>query len=269
MHSVIFSNNVTFFRGQRSSVARHLFSLTRFHNPFCAMKPYISNLFKSLWYSFLVILLLLPFNLPIPSLLRRDPAILKDLDPLYHFAVLLGAYLLRLAAVHQFRSHSLPRISRTFSAPQNFSLSVYCADQVVTSQLTLFFCSVHFPGIFMYLLLFPHLMHRYLLVSAHHSVRCFVASFFQIHENPLFFRLRLEFFTILPFLHHTVKAGCTLQSCAHLLLAPAAWSLLSPHLERQYLGTFPDSHLRAPFFALCPSYLKRPCAFSQMEMTHF
>ena len=34
----------------------------------------------------------------------------------------------------------------------------------------------HFPGIFMYLLPLPHLMHRYLLASARHAVRCFVLS---------------------------------------------------------------------------------------------
>ena len=36
---------------------------------------------------------------------------------------------------------------------------------------------VHFPRI-MYLMLLPHLIHRYLLARAHHSVRCFISSLF-------------------------------------------------------------------------------------------
>ena len=34
----------------------------------------------------------------------------------------------------------------------------------------------HLPGIFMCLLPFPHLIHRYLFVSSHHSDRCFILS---------------------------------------------------------------------------------------------
>ena len=38
-----------------------------------------------------------------------------------------------------------------------------------------------------------------------------------VYEHPLFFRLRLEFFTIFPFLHQAMEAGRILQSCIHLL----------------------------------------------------
>ena len=34
----------------------------------------------------------------------------------------------------------------------------------------------HLPGIFMFLLFLPRLMQWYLIVAAHHSVRCFLAS---------------------------------------------------------------------------------------------
>ena len=77
---------------------------------------------------------------------------------------------LRLTTIHQFRSHSLPRISRTLSAPyQDLSLPVHSPYQVMTSQMSSspffqFFENnvgpVHFPGIFIYLLPFPHLIHR-------------------------------------------------------------------------------------------------------------
>ena len=38
---------------------------------------------------------------------------------------------------------------------------------------------------------------------------------FLVHENRPFLWLRLELFTVLPFLHQTVKAGCILQGCEH------------------------------------------------------
>ena len=62
-----------------------------------------------------------------------------------------------------------------------------------------------------------HLMHRYLMVTAHHTVRCFAFLNFLIHEDQCFFRLRLTFFAVFPVLHQTVKAGCILQGCAHVL----------------------------------------------------
>ena len=82
----------------------------------------------------------------------------------------------------------MPRISRTLSAPyQNLSLPVHSSDQITTSQMASspFFklfdknCGpVQLPVIFTSLLLLPHLMHRYLSASPHHSVRCFVFSLF-------------------------------------------------------------------------------------------
>ena len=47
------------------------------------------------------------------------------------------------------------------------------------------------------------------------SMLCFFP--FLVHENSLLFGLRLEFFTVFPSLHQTVKAGCILHGCVHLL----------------------------------------------------
>ena len=44
-------------------------------------------------------------------------------------------------------------------------------------------------------------------------------------QNPLFFRLGPELFTVLPFLYQAVEAGRILQCCIHLLMCPAALSL--------------------------------------------
>ena len=56
MHGLVFSDDVTFFFGQRTSVLQQ-FSLARFHRPFCAMNPPIANSTINILYSFLVILL--------------------------------------------------------------------------------------------------------------------------------------------------------------------------------------------------------------------
>ena len=45
----------------------------------------------------------------------------------------------------------------------------------------------HVPCIFMGLLLLPHLIQRYLIAAAHHSVRCFFASPLRLTKTPLFF----------------------------------------------------------------------------------
>ena len=73
----------------------------------------------------------------------------------------------------------------------------------MTSQMTLspfffskifdkYFVPVHFPGIFMYLLPLRHFMHRYFSAAAHHSVRCFVSSFFWSTEINLSFGFGLS-----------------------------------------------------------------------------
>ena len=60
----------------------------------------------------------------------------------------------------------------------------FAAHTIFPNSVSSIFGPVHFPFIFMYLLPLSHIMHRYLLVAAHHSVRCFISSIFlstQIH----------------------------------------------------------------------------------------
>ena len=137
------------------------------------------------------------------------------------------------SGLHQFInfwSHSLSRIARAFSAPnQNFALPVHSSYHVVASQMSRcpfskhffdkYFGPVHCPCNFKYLLPLLDVIHRYLMASAHHSVRCFVSSPSLIHEYPFFFWLRLELFTIFPFLHQAVKACRTLQGCIHFFFS--------------------------------------------------
>ena len=105
--------------------------------------------------------------------------------------------------------HVLSRMSRAFSVPNQTSpgLSTLLTKSWppkyrfprFPKHFDKYFGPVHFPLIRMYLLPLPHLIHRYLLASVHNCVRCFVSSFFLSTKNPLFFWLRLEFSTIIPF----------------------------------------------------------------------
>ena len=62
----------------------------------------------------------LSFYLPIPCLLCGDCTLFKNLNSFQDFTVLFCAHLLRLATVHQFRTHSLSRTARTFYALSPF-----------------------------------------------------------------------------------------------------------------------------------------------------
>ena len=57
-----------------------IFFLARFLRPFCAMNPPISDSFHNLLYFLSCNPPLLSFDLPIPCILGRDPAIFKDLN---------------------------------------------------------------------------------------------------------------------------------------------------------------------------------------------
>ena len=67
-----------------------------------------------------------PSILKVFCLFGRNPAVFLNLNSFQHLAMLFCAHLLRPAAVHQFVSHSLPRITRAFPAlNQNSSLPVF------------------------------------------------------------------------------------------------------------------------------------------------
>ena len=113
-------------------------------------------------------------------LLCRNSTVLENLNSFQHVSMLFCAHLLRLAAAHQFGSHSLPdpSISCTISELHPAYHLPGAAFSIFQNFLTGTLSPVHFPGIFTYLLPLPHLMHRYLLVAAHHSVRCVASSHF-------------------------------------------------------------------------------------------
>ena len=112
----------------------------------------------------------------------------------------------------QFRSHSLPRVDLSILCTRSGSPPV-CPFFLPNHDLPewrlhyfprffyKYFGPVHFPVIFIYLLSLPHLVHRYLLASAHHSVRCFVSSLFWSTKVHLSLRLRLELLAVPQFFH--------------------------------------------------------------------
>ena len=187
-----------------------VFSFANFHMAFCAIKPSISKLFNSLLYSSLVILFFSPSILQLFASMAGT-SFLENLDSFHHFPDSLVSICSSSAAILQFWSHSVPRISRTLSAPcQKNSLPVHSSDQVMTSQMTPppFFQS--FRQDFWSITSTCHL-HICATFSASHTsvpVRfraplCSMLHSFTplVDKTPLFFRLWPEFLTIFPFLH--------------------------------------------------------------------
>ena len=117
-----------------------------------------------------------------PSLLA---AFFLFLFSLLHVSVFFGAYLLNASISVPFFVAHYHSISCTTSEPLPACpfFSPYHVPHMrrfyhLPILFAKYFGPVHFPCIFMYLLLLPHLMHRYLLVAAYHSIRCFVPSHF-------------------------------------------------------------------------------------------
>ena len=113
------------------------------------------------------------------------------------FSVFFCAHFLRLPAAHQFWSHSLSRITTTFSAPNHdLSLPTPSSHHVTSSHMSLFTIftkffdksvgPAHLPCLFMYLLLLPHLIHRYLSAVETPLRSMLHALSFRVYENPLF-----------------------------------------------------------------------------------
>ena len=92
-----------------------------------------------------------------------------------HLAMLFGAHLHGLATILQFCHHNT---SPCLSTLHTKSWSPMYLFLHVPRFFDNKFGPLRFPGIFIYLLLIPHLMHRYFVASTQHSVRCFVSSLF-------------------------------------------------------------------------------------------
>ena len=114
------------------------------------------------------------------------------------------ADLLLLAAVHQFQSHSLPRIPRAFPAPnEDLSVSISSCYQIMTSKVTLspfskifdmYLGPVHFPG--------SSTPHASTLAGFSTTLRSMPRLLsFLIHTMPLFFWLWPCLLTVFPFNH--------------------------------------------------------------------
>ena len=130
---------------------------------------------------------LLSFNFPVVCLLWQEPC--RPREPEY-LSTICSALLCTLAPTCSsssiwvaFRASHSPSISCTrsefhpafpFFLPNRDLLDV--AFSIFPKSSYKYIGPVHFPGIFMYLLPVPHLIHRYFSASAHHSVRCFVSS---------------------------------------------------------------------------------------------
>ena len=178
------------------------------------MKHPTSNSSLNLLHSFFVTLLFSPSPLPYFSISVR------------HFSFfLLGDYFLAFARALSCPSF-LARDGSSASVPDGSAhdLDTFCTTprsrhlgplflpcHVLPDALFFIFSKCgwcppnhllpsHFPGIFMFLLFLPHLVQRYLLVAAHHSIRCFLAS--PLCPRGPFFSCRwFDLFTVPPLLH--------------------------------------------------------------------
>ena len=129
MHSLEFSYSITFFIWQHSSFL-HFSPFANFHKPYCAIKPSISKLFDSLLYPFLVILFFSPSIILLFASLAGTLPSSRVWVLFHHFAKFFGVPFVPIHSISPAWSHSLPRISRTLSAPcQNFSLPVHSSDK--------------------------------------------------------------------------------------------------------------------------------------------
>ena len=195
------------------------------------MKPSISKLVqKSL--TLFSCHFFLSFNSSVSCHLCWNPTTFQDLNSLQHFSMPLGAHRFQLAhnslaSVPFFASH-IPNTFCTISEPL---------------PACRFFLPGHgFPNVVFSI--FPHFLTRILvrnifLASSTYHTRIFVcfrtplcsmlrSLTLLVNENPLFFRFRLEFFTIFPFLKQwKLAAYCkatytsSLSCCIASVLASA------------------------------------------------
>ena len=138
MHGFIFSHIVSFFVWQFSSFLHCFFFC---HVPQAFLRH--SSFHFEIVYQPLILLscnsFLYSLDSPILCLFGWDSSFLENFDSFHHFAKLFGVRLFRSVAIRQFWSLSLPRISRTLSAPyQNFSLPVHFFKHIVSSHMSLF-----------------------------------------------------------------------------------------------------------------------------------
>ena len=168
---------------------------------------------------------------PVSCLLCRDPAIFQDLNSLQHFAIPLGTHWFGLATIHQFRSNSLLRISRTLLHHIRTSP---CLSILLTRSWPAKFRLSHFFKLFdknfwsctfswpLRIFASSSASHTSILVCCREPLGSMLRFFtLLVHENPLFFWLRLELFTVLTLFYQAVEAGHILQCCTVSALASA------------------------------------------------
>ena len=181
--------------------------------------------FSNLLNYFLVIRFSL--DSPILCLFGWNSPFFESLDYFHHFAQLFGAHVFRSAAIHQLSSHSLPRVSRTLSAPcRGYHLPVRSSGLVMTSQMATSPFSLSFRQDLWSITSAWH-FHVFVSFFASHTLipvrfRAPLCSMLHslpplVNETPLFLRFGLDFSTIFPFLHHAMEAGCIVQGYMHLL----------------------------------------------------
>ena len=254
-----------------------IFSFAKSHKPFCGIKPSISKMFNSLWYSFLVIL---SFS---PSILQFFVP-LAGTHPSWEFELISSfCQILWCPSVPAYSNSPALVPFFCLAYPEHFLHQINTSPclSILLNQLwppwwrTLRFpklvdkkfCPIHLPGIFMYLLPLPHLIHRYMSASAHHSVRCFIPSLFLSMNINCSFGLGLS--SSQSFHSSTIKRKATYTSSLSCFTTSALASANSSAFSLPSVTNFqnPSSFL---FLSSCgvPSNVPLPprCLFLQIHV---
>ena len=214
-------------------LSSNILFLTIFHNHFLWHENTPSSYYcLNLLLSFLVTLLFSqPISHPSACLSGTFPCsrlrTIRD-----HLSTLIRVLLFWSAGVHQRRLQSSPSISRALPAPQQSLAMLINSTHLFVLSPKWLFSTTPQPGVGVCshpswaptLSWHPHVFpvsstpHTAVLCSRPHTNPNDASwlPLFVFTKNELFFRLRFELFTSVALLHHTVKAGCTLQGRVNL-----------------------------------------------------
>ena len=140
VHSFIFPQLTSVFSGKSTSVFQR-FSSATIHSIVRVLTPPVSSSFHNLLSSFLEILVFRPSIFQFPASLARISFLHQGSEfVLTSFHIPFVPTFSGLQQFINFRSHSLSRMARTFSAPdQNVSLPVHSSYHIMCSQMSLSF----------------------------------------------------------------------------------------------------------------------------------
>ena len=204
----------------------NMFSLERFHGPFCAMNPPISKSFHNQLYSFpcdssFFVLQSSSLSPPWPEPCHPQGSVfvLTSCRTLWCLLAPLCSSSSMLVPVFASHSPSIFLHKIKTSPCLSILLTTPCPSRSRFISFPQKYCQNFRPcaiSLHFHALTASCTRHASILVGISTPLRSMLRLLpFLIYEN-IFFWLRLELCTNFPVFHQTVKAGCILQGCIHL-----------------------------------------------------